>query len=154
MPALLHFAPVGRTEAAGFSAEEASNYEKFSDHTAAAADRLPFPNHQASGLRCHFYGQRNAFRHPLCGVKLSFKPFESADWAIECNRTVQPVIKDFGDLTEWEQWRARRFPLKLLEEIDEKEDRIVAYKIDARCAKETLTAGTMVCSEKVVCYVV
>ena len=41
------------------------------------------------------------------------------------------------------------FWLRLLEEIDEEEDRIVAYKIDARCAKETLTAGRMVCSEKV-----
>ena len=29
-----------------------------------------------------------------------------------------------------------------------------AYKIDPRSAKETLTAGTMVCSEKCVCYLV
>ncbi len=43
---------------------------------------------------------------------------------------------------------------RLLKEIDEREDRLVAYKIDARCARDTLTAGTMVCSEKVVCYVV
>jgi len=43
---------------------------------------------------------------------------------------------------------------RVLEEIDEEEDRIVAYRIDARSAKETLTAGTMVCSEKVVCYLV
>jgi CRISPR-associated protein Cas2 len=46
------------------------------------------------------------------------------------------------------------FWLQLLEEIDEKEDRLVAYKIDARSAKETLTAGTMVCSEKCICYLV
>ncbi len=46
------------------------------------------------------------------------------------------------------------FWLQLLEVIDEKEDRLVAYKIDARSARETLTAGTMVCSEKVVCYLV
>lgn len=46
------------------------------------------------------------------------------------------------------------FWLKLLEVIDEKEDRLVAYKIDARSAKETLTAGSMVCCEKVVCYLV
>lgn len=46
------------------------------------------------------------------------------------------------------------FWLKLLDEIDEKDDRLVAYKIDAKSAKETLTAGTMVCSEKVVCYVI
>ena len=40
------------------------------------------------------------------------------------------------------------------EVIDEREDRLVAYKIDARSARETLTAGTMVCAEKVVCYLV
>ncbi|MBV6501373.1 MAG: CRISPR-associated endoribonuclease Cas2 [Prosthecobacter sp.] len=44
--------------------------------------------------------------------------------------------------------------LKLLYEIDEKEDRLVAYKIDAKSARQVMTAGTMVCSEKVVCYVV
>jgi hypothetical protein len=43
---------------------------------------------------------------------------------------------------------------RLLDEIDEEEDRVVAYKIDARSAKETLTAGRMVCSEKAVCYLV
>lgn len=44
--------------------------------------------------------------------------------------------------------------LMLLEEIDESEDRIVAYRMDARSAKQTMTAGTMVCSEKVLCYMV
>jgi len=44
--------------------------------------------------------------------------------------------------------------LKLLDLIDETEDRLVAYKLDARCAKETETSGTMVCSERVVCYLV
>ena len=44
--------------------------------------------------------------------------------------------------------------LRLLEIIDEDHDRLVAYKIDARCAKETETAGTMICSEKAVCYLV
>lgn len=44
--------------------------------------------------------------------------------------------------------------LKLLELIDEEEDRIVAYKLDARGAREVETAGTMVCSEKAVCYLV
>ncbi len=31
---------------------------------------------------------------------------------------------------------------------------LVAYRIDARSARSTLTAGTMVCAEKVVCYLV
>ena len=42
--------------------------------------------------------------------------------------------------------------LALLEIIDEEEDRIVAYSLDARSATKTLTAGTMACSQKVVCY--
>lgn len=42
----------------------------------------------------------------------------------------------------------------LLDCIEESEDRLVAYKIDARSARETCTAGTMVCAEKVVCYLV
>lgn len=44
--------------------------------------------------------------------------------------------------------------LALLDIINEQEDRLVAYKLDARCAKLTETAGTMVCSERVVCYLV
>ena len=44
--------------------------------------------------------------------------------------------------------------LRLLELIDEDEDRLVAYRIDATSAKRTLTAGTMVCTESVVCYLV
>ena len=43
---------------------------------------------------------------------------------------------------------------KLLKQINGQEDRLVAYKIDARCARETLTAGTMVRSDKVLCYLV
>ncbi len=42
----------------------------------------------------------------------------------------------------------------LLDLIDEENDRLVAYRIEAKSAKNTLTAGTMVCSEKVVCYLI
>ena len=44
--------------------------------------------------------------------------------------------------------------LQLLDLIDEDEDRLVAYRLDAKSAKNTMTAGTMVCSERVVCYLV
>lgn len=44
--------------------------------------------------------------------------------------------------------------LRLLDLIDEEQDRLVAYRIDAKSARHTVTAGTMVCSEKVVCYLV
>ena len=74
---------------------------------------------------------------------------------------VAKVCEDYGVRVQYSIFECRLdedeftdFWLKLLEEIDEDEDRMVAYKIDARCAKETLTAGTMVCSEKAVCYLV
>lgn len=74
---------------------------------------------------------------------------------------VAKVCEDFGVRVQYSIFECRLRPeefedfwLRLLEEIDEKEDRIVAYQIDARCAKETLTAGTMVCAEKVVCYLI
>ncbi len=43
---------------------------------------------------------------------------------------------------------------RLLDLIDSDEDRLVAYRMDAASAKRTLTAGTMVCAEKVVCYLI
>jgi CRISPR-associated protein Cas2 len=74
---------------------------------------------------------------------------------------VAKVCEDYGVRVQYSVFECRLeeaeftdFWLKLLEVIDEKEDRLVAYKIDARSAKETLTAGTMVCSEKCVCYLV
>ncbi len=74
---------------------------------------------------------------------------------------VARVCEDYGLRVQYSLFECRLedaefedFWLRLLEEIDEKEDRLVAYKIDAKSAKQTLTAGTMVCSEKVVCYVV
>jgi len=39
-------------------------FDKRSDHTAAAADRLPFP-HWSSGVRCAYDPQSNPFRHPM-----------------------------------------------------------------------------------------
>lgn len=43
---------------------------------------------------------------------------------------------------------------RLLDLIDPEEDRLVAYRLDAASARHTVTAGTMVCSEKVVCYLI
>ncbi len=74
---------------------------------------------------------------------------------------VARVCEDYGVRVQYSVFECQLdedeftdFWLELLEVIDEKEDRLVAYKIDARSAKETLTAGTMVCSERVVCYLV
>jgi CRISPR-associated protein Cas2 len=74
---------------------------------------------------------------------------------------VARVCEDFGVRVQYSVFECRleeaeftEFWLRLLSKIDEDEDRIVAYKIDARCAKETMTAGRMVCSEKSLCYLV
>lgn len=76
-------------------------------------------------------------------------------------RRVAQVCEDYGVRVQYSVFECRLveaefddFWLALLEEIDEDEDRVVAYKIDARCARETLTAGVMVCAEKAVCYLV
>ena len=74
---------------------------------------------------------------------------------------VARVCEDFGVRVQYSVFECRldeaeftEFWLRLLSTIDEDEDRLVAYKIDARCAKETMTAGTMVCSERALCYLV
>jgi len=74
---------------------------------------------------------------------------------------VARVCEDYGVRVQYSVFECRldeneftNFWIRLLEEIDEHEDRLVAYKIDARSAQETLTAGTMVCSEKCICYLV
>jgi len=74
---------------------------------------------------------------------------------------VAKICEDYGVRVQYSVFECRLdenefadFWLNLLEVIHEKEDRLVAYKIDARSAKETLTAGTMICSEKVLCYLV
>jgi CRISPR-associated protein Cas2 len=74
---------------------------------------------------------------------------------------VARVCEDFGVRVQYSIFECRldeaeftEFWLQLLAQIDDEEDRLVAYKIDARCAKETMTAGRMVCSEKALCYLV
>ncbi len=98
---------------AGFVDAEIGAYFKNADHLAAAADRLPFPSSQASGLHCAFDGIRNAFLHPLCGEKLEFHAeFKSVEQAMEGEETVQPV-QDEASLAalkdDTERWRARFF---------------------------------------------
>ena len=71
------------------------------------------------------------------------------------------ICEDYGVRVQYSIFECRleekefeHFWLALCCEIDEAQDRLVAYKVDARCAQETRTAGNMVCSEKCVCYLV
>lgn len=74
---------------------------------------------------------------------------------------VAKTCEDFGVRVQYSFFECHleppefeRFWDLLLEIIDEHEDRLVAYRIDATSARRTLTAGTMVCTDKVVCYLI
>ena len=74
---------------------------------------------------------------------------------------VAGVCEDFGVRVQYSLFECRlenpefeEFWGRLLREIDPAEDRLVAYLLDARCARECRTAGTKVCSEQVVRYLV
>jgi len=103
---------------AGFTDSEIGEYTTLADHTAAAADRLPFPSSRPAALRSAFDGVRNAFIHPLGkgaepSSRLPFhKEFPSAEAGAEAESSVQPILTTsslarFGN--EELQWRARYF---------------------------------------------
>lgn len=74
---------------------------------------------------------------------------------------VAKVCEDYGTRVQYSvfechlnEWQFNNLWTRILEIIDEKQDRVVAYKIDAKSAKQTVTAGTMVCSQQSICYLV
>ena len=74
---------------------------------------------------------------------------------------VARICEDHGVRVQYSLFECRltegefdRLWARLEETILRSDDRLVAYRLDARSAKETRTAGTMVCSEKVVCYLI
>jgi len=74
---------------------------------------------------------------------------------------VAKVCEDFGVRVQYSLFECRlesdefnRLWDAMLTEMDDDEDRAVAYPLDARAVRETRTAGTMVCTEQIVCYLV
>lgn len=96
---------------AGFTDAEVGEYFRHADHTAAAADRFPFPASRAAGLACVFDGVRNQFRHPLSGDPLRFHAeFRSVEEGFEGENSMQPALSFVPE--KWDeatQWRARFF---------------------------------------------
>ncbi|OHE77273.1 MAG: CRISPR-associated endonuclease Cas2 [Verrucomicrobia bacterium RIFCSPLOWO2_12_FULL_64_8] len=73
---------------------------------------------------------------------------------------VAKVCEDWGVRVQYSVFECRleadafdRFWSDLKDQIDEADDRLVAYKICLNCARDIRCAGTMVTSEKVVAYV-
>ena len=98
---------------AGFTDTEVGEYFAHADHTAAAADRFPFPKSQAAGLQCVFDGVRNAFRHPLSGEPLPYhSEFKSVEQGFDGEQSVQPALspEPLARLPNDDaRWRARFF---------------------------------------------
>lgn len=73
---------------------------------------------------------------------------------------VAKVCEDYGVRVQYSVFECRlatdtfaRFWDDLKKEMDPAQDRLVAYKVCARCARDIQTAGTMVANEKVVAYI-
>lgn len=99
--AFLHDTPSKATDIAGHYERAAAAmvraclsdeaaFDHSADHTAAAADRVPFPRNQ---IKCSFDGSEgNPFRHPLDGTRTHpfDVPFQSANLAEETEQVTQP----------------------------------------------------------------
>ena len=73
---------------------------------------------------------------------------------------VAKTLEDYGFRVQYSLFECRledsTFALlwdQLNDLIDPEEDKLVAYRIDAKNARQTMTAGQMSCSEKVLCYI-
>ena len=146
---------------AGFSDEETETLSKQSDWAASAADRLPFPGSQASGLKCAFDGVANCFHHPLGGSEqgkpLTFHigtPFATADLASTVAQEIQPVVGQFGDLPDdlgdpcGKRWQARFFAHWRLwqKHAVEKDARFAFLPADTRIPDHTIWSHVQIVS--------
>jgi CRISPR-associated protein Cas10/Cmr2 subtype III-B len=140
---------------AGFSEDEIIRDYAKADHAAAAADRLPFPSSQASGLSCAFDGVRNCFHHPLgarqagSALVMPFHAeFASMELGVEGEQSVQPAISDFGTLPPQEHWRARFFAHWRLwpKHATEKDYRLALLPADTRIPDHTIWTHMQVVS--------
>lgn len=135
---------------AGFDDNWIGKYDHAADHTAAAADRLPFPNSRASGLTCAFDGHKNAFRHPLGGNHtLPFTPIQSSQLGETWEQEAQPPINHFSDTwLESDIWRARFFAHWRLwrERAVDKDFRMGFLPADTRIPDHTIWNHTAIVS--------
>ncbi|MFQ5741115.1 MAG: type III-B CRISPR-associated protein Cas10/Cmr2, partial [Acidobacteriota bacterium] len=96
---------------AGIEVEEMIEFQRECDHTAAAADRFPFP--RAGRLKSAFSGSREdntPFLHPLGGSGLYFdRPLPSAEFAEEIFQLCQPGGNEVEQLEEEQRAWARFF---------------------------------------------
>lgn len=91
---------------AGLPLEDAE-FSRDCDHTAAAADRLPWPRWQF--LESAFDGEANHFKHPLGKAAFKISPYRTADIAHDNAWANRPIIIEQDDRAQffafWRLWR-------------------------------------------------
>lgn len=91
---------------AGLALEDVE-FARDCDHTAAAADRLPWPHWRH--LESAFDGKNNHFKHPLGAAKFEINPYSTADIAHHIASKSRPVLTQGDDRAQffalWRLWR-------------------------------------------------
>lgn len=111
---------------------EDAEFARDCDHTAAAADRLPWPRWQF--LESAFDGQDNHFKHPLGRATFTIPPYTSADIAHYIASKSRPVLTQ-GDaraqfMALWRLWRWWA--------SDQKDSRLAFLPADTRLPDHTI----------------
>ncbi|MCX8108232.1 MAG: hypothetical protein N3G20_05440, partial [Verrucomicrobiae bacterium] len=121
-----------------------AEFARYCDHTAAAADRLPWPSWQF--LESAFDGKANHFKHPLGKSSFKIDPFDAAVVAHEKAWSTRPSILEndprglfFAYWRVWRWWAA------------EKDHRLAFLPADTRLPDHTIWVHNCIVSALQAC---
>ena len=130
-----------------------AEFQSTADHTAAAADRLPWPGY--NHLQCAFDGKRNHFKHPLGKAALEIPPFVTADQATEKSWDSRPILDhviegaDFDQAQYFAYWRLWRWWAS--DQKAPKDPRMAFLPADTRLPDHTIWAHNSLVSALEAC---
>lgn len=132
-----------------------ATFTSVADHTAAAADRLPWPTYQY--LECAFDGNLNHFKHPLGNAHLRIDPFATTDLATDKAWNSRPILDRLEEGTDcnraqffayWRLWRWWASDLRA-----PKDPRMAFLPADTRLPDHTIWAHNSLVSAMQACVV-
>jgi CRISPR-associated protein Cmr2 len=133
-----------RAEDYGFTGDA---FHRPCDHTAAAADRLPWPHWRF--LQSAFDGRDNHFKHPLGGAKCLIPPYSDADIAHHFASLNRPELAHGDDrarfIAHWRLWRWWA--------SDQKDPRLAFLPADTRIPDHTIWTHNSIVSALQACVV-
>lgn len=134
---------------------EDAEFHQEADHTAAAADRLPWPTYHH--LACAFDGDLNHFKHPLGKATLKIPPFTKADLATGKAWDSRPVLNRVADGADFDRvqffayWRLWRWWAS--DQRSPKDPRMAFLPADTRLPDHTIWAHNSLVSAMQACVV-